>query len=389
MTRTLRDARGVTLVELMVALLIAGLVLTAALSFFRQQGDALSRGTEQATVLQNYRYAIATLRRDLRTAGSGVLDQQPFLVFAGPNAVAFNADYASDDAANIFAVYVDTTAPAATVEALTPGGAITIPGSTFSYPGTAYTEQGTNSPAETIVFSFEADATTPRADDFVLLRRVNGTPPATVARNLLRTPGKPFFEYLRIVDPGNAPARVETVPAASLPLRHSVAVHGSAADAGAAALIDGIRAVRVNLSATNGRTGAREQIRSTTRLVRLPNAGLANLKTCGETPQLGVSLAAAQGISATGRPVVTLAWGRAADESGGERDAVRYVIWRRSGVGAPWGDPFISVPSGQPAYSYVDESVETDSVYQYALAVQDCTPALSSLAGTGAIGPIP
>ena len=382
----MRDTRGVTLIELLVSLLIAGLVLSAALTFFRQQGEALSAGTEGMTVLQNYRYAVATLRRDLRTAGSGVPAEQPFLVYAGPDVVAFNADYASRDPADVFSVYVDTTAPPSAVQALTKSTRMGIPQTSVSYPDTSYTEQGSNSPAETIVFYFAPDATTARTDDFVLMRKVNGTPAGVVARNLLRTSGRPFFEYLRVTESDTAPARVETVPGGQLPLFHSSKLHGSPGDTGVAARVDAVRAVRVNLTATNGRTGRREQTRAASRLIRLPNAGLAVMRTCGEAPQLGVGLAAVAGISpVTGTPAVTLAWGPATDENGGERDVLRYVIWRRTAPGAPWGDPFVSIPAGQPAYTFADGDVTRGNVYYYAMAAQDCTPSLSPMASTGGV----
>jgi type II secretory pathway pseudopilin PulG len=387
--RTLRSRGGVTLVELLISLLVAGLVLSAALTFFRQQGDALTRGTEGVTVLQNYRYAVATLRRDLRTVGTWVPDQQPFLVYAGADVVAFNADYASRDPNDYYTVYVDTAAPAAAVEALTRNTAITIPGTSVSYPDTNYTARGNsgNSPAETIIFFFAPDTTTTRSDDYVLYRQVNGTAPGVVARNLLRTPGKPFFEYYRVVESDTSAARVELVPTGSLPFRHTAKLHGAPNDTGPAARIDALRAVRVNLTATSGRPSTRgEQTRTTSRLIRLPNAGLATLRTCGEAPQLGVGLSAVAATSG-GASVVNLTWSRAIDEYAGEKDVLRYVIWRKSDVTEPWGNPLLSIPSGQTNYTYTDASVVPGTTYYYALAAQDCTPSLSTMTSTGAVTP--
>jgi hypothetical protein len=145
--------------------------------------------------------------------------------------------------------------------------------------------------------------------------------------------------------------------------------------------------VRVNLTATNGLSGAREVRRATSRAVRLANAGVAALQSCGDPPVGGGALTATPLAFPDGRRWVELAWSAAADESGGERDILRYVIWRRvSGSGSDWGDPFVSVPSGNASYTYVDEQPVPGTRYDYALAAQDCTPSLSPLsAATGVL----
>jgi hypothetical protein len=78
--------------------------------------------------------------------------------------------------------------------------------------------------------------------------------------------------------------------------------------------------------------------------------------------------------------VARLAWSAAVDETAGERDVARYVIYRQSvPVGSDWGDPYVSIPAGLAAYSFDDRVVALGATYQYALAAQDCSPALSSL----------
>lgn len=378
--RTLRGRAGMTLLEMMAALLLSGLVIGTAMSFFQQQGQALSLGTSQLTVLQNYRYAMATLRRDLRTAGAGVPNGQPWLVYAGPDLVAFNADYVTSEPSDPFAIYIDTAATPFATEALTKARRITFPGTSVVYPDTTYREQGVNSPAETLLFFFAADTSTARGDDFVLYRQVNAEPPAVVARNLLRMEDRPFFEYLRLLESDTAAATLAPVPANRMPLRHAEKLHGAPADTGNAALIDRVRAVRISVTATNGKAGPKEVTRNATRVVRLPNAGMAVARTCGEAPQLGTALSVAPFFQPGGQPAVSLAWGPAADERGGEADVLRYVIWRKTSPGADWGDPFLSIPAGQAGYVYTDTDVQRGRAYWYALAAQDCSPALSPLA---------
>ena len=82
---------------------------------------------------------------------------------------------------------------------------------------------------------------------------------------------------------------------------------------------------------------------------------------------------------------IALTWGPATDETTGERDVVRYVIYRR-GVNDPtWGSPYLSIPSGQPQYTYADGAVTPNETYFYALAAQDCTPSLSDLVQAGPV----
>jgi prepilin-type N-terminal cleavage/methylation domain-containing protein len=369
---TLRDTRGMTLIELLVATTIALVVLTISLGFFNSQAQSLRAGTSQFGLTQNYRLALGTLASQLRATGSNLSTGQPFLLFAGPDAVAFNADWVTDDPNNPFAVSVDTAAPRSEIEALTAADKFTLPGTTLLYPLTTYTTKGVNSGAETLIFYFAADTTTPRSDDFALFRQVNRGSPAVVARNILRTPGVPFFEYLYPLTAANGTISVQTYSGAAL--AHTAAVHGSEADA--KALIDEVRGVRVNLTATDGTTGARERKRSVSRTILLPNAGVTPLESCGEAPQLGTSLSATP--SAPGDPPqVTLRWTAAIDETAGEKDVLRYVIWKRTPAG-DWGPPELSIPAGMASYSYVDTQVQAGGSYGYALAAQDCTPLIST-----------
>lgn len=376
---TRRD--GVSLVELTVALTLFSVLLATSLSFYKEQGDAFSAGNDRMTVMQSLRYVVNVVEQNVRTAGVGLPAGQPVVVYAGPDVLAFNADYATNRESDFFAVYYDRMLPETEASALIPDRRIRIPNSDFTYPDSAYAAGGGNSPAETIVLFFERDSTTDRDDDYVLYRQVNDQPPRVVARRLLKGDAD-FFTYYEIDGsaPGTPIAEIAAAPGA-----HAAAIHGSASDTGAVAGVDAIRAVRVSYRATNGLVGADEAVREISRLIRLPNAGLTLQPSCGSAPILGTALTA-QGVDASASEAgyIRLEWTRALDEHTGERDVLRYVIWRRSGSSGPWGDPLVSVSPGASAYVYEDFSALADSTYSYAVAAQDCTPQYSppALSGT-------
>jgi len=378
------DRRGLTLIEMLIAMVVFGVVVGAALTTLRSQSRAYRLGSERMAALQNVRFATRVLDMDVRTAGSGVPDYQPYLVYAGNDVIAFNANYVTNLADDPFAVYYDPDAPTGTVAALTLAQRFTLPATAFAYPDSSYADaSGTNSQAETIVFFFTPDSATTRSDDYALFRKVNRDPPELVARHLLRTGGTDFFEYLRVRQPASGPAQLLQVD--SLPLMHSAAFHMAQDDTGSASVIDSVRAVRVNITGTNGLTGADERRRSVSRLVRMPNAGLATRRSCGDEPLLGTALTAAAVTLPSGDPAVRLTWSQATDEAGGESDVVRYVLWRRVGAAPDWGDPYLSIPAGVASYAYEDAAVASGSTYRYALAAQDCTPNLSALATSSAV----
>jgi prepilin-type N-terminal cleavage/methylation domain-containing protein len=374
-----------TLIEMMVAVSVFGLVAAGALSFFTTQSRAFRRGNERLDVVQNLRFTADILDRELRTMGANVPVGQPFMVYAGADAVAYSADFSTNIAGDPWAVYFDPDLPAGAVTTIQPANQIVIPTGAFAYPQVAYTTAAaTTSPAELIVFYFVADGTTARNDDFQLMRQVNNLAPELVARNLLRTANQSFFEYTEIV--AGPPIATQIVPGAVIPLAHTEPVHLGPLDVAPVNRIDNIRGVRVRFTATNGLAGGQERTRAISRLIRLPNAPFSpRRQTCGDEPLNGTNLVVAPGVSAFGDPFVRLTWNQSIDEAGGEEDVEGYTVWRRL-FGAPdWGDPYLTFPAGLPNYLYEDYVVTSGDVYQYAIAAQDCTPSLSVLATAGPV----
>jgi len=378
--------RGMTLIEMMLALIVFSMVMAGALAFLRAQGSSFSLGTQRVAMYQNTRYALNEMEKDLRTAGAGTADNQPQLIYAGTNVVAFNANYWTNTPGDVFAVYYNPDAPDSAVQALKSTQRITIPLTSFGYPDTSYMLGPGNSPAETIIFYFSPDTSTPRTDDYILYRQVNNLQPEVVARNILATSGVSFFQYYTVsTNATTGVSSMSLVPTANLPYMHTVKVHLALNDTGPAARIDSLRAVRVNFTSTNGLTGAAERLRTISRVMRLPNAGLVNRKDCGDPPILGSVAFTAVYNAVSGAPGVTLTWNPATDENGGEKDIERYVVWRRLSTVVDWGDPYVSIPSGSASYQFQDQNVVSGNTYVYALAAEDCTPSLSSQATSSGV----
>jgi prepilin-type N-terminal cleavage/methylation domain-containing protein len=372
-----RAERGMTLVELLLALFVFSFVMAGALAFLRAQSHSFSLGKERVGMYQNFRYALNVLEKDLRTAGAGTASQQPQMIYAGTNIVAFNANYWTNTPGDVEAVYYNPNAPDSAVQAMLTSSRITLPLTAFQYPETSYVTGGIDSPAETIIFYFEPDSS--NAGDYVLMRQVNNTTPEVVSRYLQPTAGVNFFQYYESNQPPNATPSLTLVPTAALPLIHTVALHLSPADTGAAARIDSIAAVRVSFTVTNGQSGGLLRTQQISRMISLPNVGLANQAFCGNPPVLGVTpvaLATTQG----GQPAVQVTWAPAVDDAGGQKTVEQYVLWRRVSTDTSWGDPYINVPAGQASYTYMDLSVAHGTSYYYNLAAQDCTPSLSTTA---------
>jgi len=334
--------------------------------------------------VQNLQFALSTIEQRLRAAGANLPGAQPAIIYAGRNVVAFNADYATNVPNDPFAIYYDPDVPAGAVTALTKAQRITLPLTTVGYPDTSYTTGGINSPAETMIFFVAPDSTTARGDDYILFEQVNGGPPDMVSRNIIGSPTTVYFDYYRLASVAGT-LSIDSLPAARLPLVHTVPIHLAPADTGAAAVIDSIRGIRVTFTVTNGLSGAAERRYTLVRFMELPNIGIASRRTCGDAPILGTALTASSITQTDGTPAVRLAWNAATDEYAGEKDVVQYVIWRKRITDLTWGTPYLSLPAGSPTYLYDDAAVTSGATYQYQLAAADCTPSSSPTTTSAAV----
>jgi prepilin-type N-terminal cleavage/methylation domain-containing protein len=385
--------RGFTLAEVMLALVIFSVVMAGAFSFLLSQSRGFRSMATRAAQIQNGRFGRDIMRQEIRTAGTNVTDIQPTLVYASDSVFAFNSDLTTnrmDSAMFSGAVYVDAKATNAEVGALTLGNAITIPGSApaFTYPIADYSDvAGTNGDAETIMFRFTKDTTSSNSADVMLVRQVNGSPAEIIATGLRKSGSIPFFRYWH--DPSRFNTNnidLDTVPRTWLPLTKAVVARGIAPDTGTAVSmrIDQVRGVEVTYEPSRPVNGQANVVQYT---VPMPNTAVERqARACGRPP---IAPNAPNAAWVSDSNAVMLNWSPAVDDGHGEEDAVRYVLWRRI-VGAPvWGTPFasISVVGGTATYRYKDSGVQVGvgTMYQYGIAVQDCTPNISSLVASGAV----
>lgn len=364
--RARHESGGFTLLEIMLSITILLLVFAMTVPLFRSQVQAMGSTAGRSDAQQNVRFAISTIERQIRVAGAGVSDQQPLLIQADPFAVTFDADYAARDTAAeggaFGAVYFDSDLPIGSTMSMTPAKQVTLPLSTVVWPTTSYFRGGgPPSAAETISFWVAPDNSPGSNGRYALFRRVNAMPIDTLARGMVLDASKPPFTYQII----NAAGLVVDVPSASLPAFH-VAVHGSPADTGSSALTDQIRFLKVHLIGSYIEHDGSKTQRPADASIRLLNAGLLNHATCGDAPVFGQSVSA---VADTGRVVLT--WSSASDETGGEKDVEKYVIYRRIPPAA-FADPLVSIPAGQATYNFTDSQATSGKNFIYGVAAEDC-----------------
>jgi prepilin-type N-terminal cleavage/methylation domain-containing protein len=385
-----RDA-GFTLIEMLITMIILVGVMGATVSFFRSQNQSFLDASRRLDALQNARFSISQVERELRTLGAGVAGLQPMLVYGGNDVIAFNTDYVENDSTNFrWAVYYNPNVSNFAVDAWPQGSAATLPNTTFSYPPVTYRQaNGSLSPAETHIFWLALDGTTARTDDYILWERTNDQAADIVSRNILPMGTKPFFEFFLARRLGSGADTLMLTPSANIPLIR-VPLTGSmtSTDSANATRPDSIQAVRMNFRVTNGLTGTSERLRDVSSVVALPNNGLPSASVCGRSPFPPGTLSAVQDtIPGSGR--VVLSWAASPDQEAGEVDVWQYVIYRRV-VGQPlWEDPVMNLGKTVGATSYVMAlGGNTPGVnYEFGVSAQDCTPAVSTMVQASVVAP--
>jgi prepilin-type N-terminal cleavage/methylation domain-containing protein len=362
---TIRQRRGFSLVELLIAIVVMAVVLAGTMNFFMGQSRTFRKATTDMVLLQNARFATDLLNEHFRSVGANLTVGQPAVIYADRNTFAFNADYATNIVGDIDAVYFEPKAPTNQVQSLLKAQAFTIPNSApaLTYPAADYVQAGVPSPAEAITFWFAPDTETARTDDFVLLRQVNSSPPEVVVRNVLPDSTFPFFRYMYLKVDAVGTQSIDTVPGANLPKSY---------DTDTIISMDRLRGVIISFTVTNGLADTAQRTRPVSVIASLPNVGMRQLQTCGAKP-LPVPPPVATYVS-PGKIRVT--WSASPDETGGERDVMRYAVTRMASFAPGVWTNVQSIPAGG-VYDITDSGLLTGVTYYYAVAAQDCTPAFS------------
>lgn len=373
--------RGFTLLEMMISITVSLLVLAVVVPFFRAQVLAVATHSGRMDAQQNVRFGASVIDRELRVAGVGVVSTQPLIVQAAPDAITFSVDFASRSLADLGSVYYNPDLDPAAVVSLTPATAIELPLSPVVYPDTSYAQAGgAPSTAETISFWVTPDTAADGDGLYALYRRVNNTPAALVARGIVVEPGEPVFRYFKADSLGS----VQEISQSLLPIYHTAPIHGSSEDTLRSALTDSIRIVRVRLTGRHTDREGRVVTRTVDSGIRIMNSGLLQFSTCGDLPRFD-GPASATLADPPPIPRIVVTWPPSSDEAAGEQDVQRYAIYRRDPGTVEWGEPYASVPAGNPSYEFSDAGVKPGEQWVYAVAAQDCSAQLSPLRATGTV----
>ena len=373
---TIRQRKGFSLIELMIAIVVMAVVLAGTMNFFMGQSRTFRKATTDMVLLQNARFATDMLNEHFRSVGANLTVGQPAVIYADQNTFAFNADYATNVAGDIDAIYYEPKAPTNETQALLKAQAFTIPQSSpaLSYPGGDWiTGAGVPSPAEAITFWFAPDTETTRSDDYVLLRQVNSSAPEVVVRNVLPDSTFPFFRYMYLNIDNVGAQTVDTIAGTDLPMNYGKDTVVSK---------DRFRGVLISFIVTNGLADTAERTRPVSVIASLPNVGMRQLQTCGAKPLPTSAPVVVNVIPGTLR----ITWTASPDESGGERDVMRYQVTRMADFAPGVWQNVASVPAGG-VYDITDTGLNTMVKYSYAIAAQDCTPAFSASVASGGVRP--
>jgi prepilin-type N-terminal cleavage/methylation domain-containing protein len=376
-------SRGFTLVEVLITIVVLAGVFASTVTFLRSQNQSFLDTSRRLDALQNARFALSQVERELRTLGAGVPGQQPMLVYGNTTVIAFNTDYVENDSSSFrWATYYNPNVTDLASQAWLLANAAVIPNSSYSYPPATYTlGNGGVSPAETHIFWLAPDSSTTRTDDYILWQRINNGEREVVSRNLLQMGSKPFFEYFLARRLTTGADTLLITPSALLPLIRRPLTSGmTATDTANAVRPDSIQSVRVNFRVTNGLTGADERIRDVSTVVAVPNNGLILGSVCGRTPFPVASFGVTPDVN-PGSGRVDLAWNASPDQEGGEVDVRQYVIYRRVAGATLWEDPVMNLARnpGVTSYAVSIGGHVSGTTYDFAVAAQDCTPATSTL----------
>jgi prepilin-type N-terminal cleavage/methylation domain-containing protein len=371
--------RGVTLIEMMIAIILFVTVFGLAVPFFRYQARSVSQSSGRLDALQNARYAQNAIDRELRIAGIGVVNNQPLIVQADKYALTFNADLTTSDSTDPSSIYYDPTVDSNATISMVTTSKVQLPLTAKWYPDTNYFAQSIPSRAETISYWVALDSASGRSDQYILYRRVNVLPPRIVAKGIIIPTGQSFFTYFRPDTTGV----LDSIRTTNLPLYHTAPIHGSAQDTGKLAWVDSIRVVRIKASGLYHDPDKGDIIRTVQSSTKLINAGMVRATMCGDVP-LPATGATATPIPALSPTKVRITWNSSVDQDNGEKDVERYMVFKRLVSDSDWGEPIASIAASPPSYT-LDDTNLNPGTWIWTVVAQDCSPSNSPLNTTSSV----
>lgn len=356
--------RGLTLVEILVAMTLTLAVFAITLPFVRAQTRALGSNAGRLDADQIARYAQRRIDSDLRLAAGD--PGQPTIVYAGPMGIAFNANLLAADTTDPNAFEVQAGADSSLTEAWRLADAAALPLTARSYPTQTYVgADGVASRVETISYFLHPDTVSGRSDIYVLYRRVNARDSTQVVRGIQVPEDTAFFSYFR-----SDADTLAQLSSAVLPLYW---------DSTSAATIRavGIRAAGFFRNATD----AEDVIRTVRWRTVFTNAA-AEATTCGAAPGAPSSVSHSK-QTATGSSSyhVRVTWNRSGDDGTGNDDVTHYIVWIRYNTNPVTWMRVATVPARDAASYRYDHYLPTlVGQVRYGVSAVGCGGAESSKA---------
>jgi prepilin-type N-terminal cleavage/methylation domain-containing protein len=370
-----RARRGFTLTEMIIATTMLGLFGASAVTFYLRSLRSVANTAGRNDAQQTASFALDFVDHDLRIAGTNLSSGQPLMVAAGTNFIVFNADLITHDtSASASGTYFDQNVPDSTALAWQVSRAQNLYGSAIAYPDQTYWADSTNgvlSEAETIQFYVRADSTQP--NNYILWRQVNANAPTVAAKNIYSATTPVTFTYYY---QNQSTLQLVQFPSTSIPVYHTPS------NAAMQARLDSIREVRIQFTGDFVDHQNRNQMitRTVNEVVRIPNAYMSRLAQCPGPPKPVSSLGAT--ASTGGQDTVGLTWPKSLDDGTGLQTARMYLIYRRRHVDTTWVQLNAVTAHDTATYVFRDDGstgLAAGTAYDYAIAVRDCTPALSTL----------
>ncbi len=416
MKRIRRKSKGFTLVEMMIALFVGGLLIIISYNVLTSQKKAADSQNQYINAQQNARVALETLEKELRLAGLNIDDfnGQPVFIDAAPYQIVFNSDLSSG-VSGVLGMTTDQSVM------ISDGSSYTI--GTHPDEGLGTLPRYNNN-AETIRFTLDRDdnglvnasdayTETANPDDYALYREENGTRKDIIAYGLRGRENypdgqfpEPLFKYygdfnsngtVVLWGDGNNDGLLSQAEIAAVT---PVPVN----------LLDKIMEVEISIEAESdhlqaGFTGPhsspgsprnyRSVVMSSKVRPRNVGTGAANLHACGNPPASPTSLSVTDTPGDNGHSI-TLSFNSSFDENSGEEDITDYTVYRRKDGETEWNCIGSVTPKGLSGYTFDDnehspgEKLLIGESYYYFVTAWDCRPQESNPSNkAGPVTPLP